>query len=295
MKKIILLLLLSNCLFAQVGINTNTPTATIDINGDLRIRNIQKGLITDSILCVDANGLIHKIKYNIVYSTSYKLYSENYDSTTFIGNNISGLNSYSIGVGNNSSGDYNFNLGGLNYTAGYINSNFGNGNNSSGMISANYGFNNWNKSDQTNIYGNFNYSDTLVSNGIILGKEDSLLHESSYLIGFNLKSHTPEEYVFGRYNTYYTPSNTLSDRAITFAYGSSSIKKNFITALKNGKIGIGYDYFETTISGAMLQINGNINAKLPVYANHTIADADPNLKPGDFYKVSGNRGVFQKP
>lgn len=59
MKNLLLLFALSislNIYSQKTGINTDFPTATIDINGDLRIRNIQKGLVSDSILCVDANG-----------------------------------------------------------------------------------------------------------------------------------------------------------------------------------------------------------------------------------------------
>lgn len=83
----LLLLILSIGLYSQVGINTNVPTATIDINGDLRIRVISQGVLTDSILSVDDSGFVHKTKFTI-YSTSYKLYSEKY--YTFWGKRPSG-------------------------------------------------------------------------------------------------------------------------------------------------------------------------------------------------------------
>ncbi|AZA50274.1 hypothetical protein EG346_19770 [Chryseobacterium carnipullorum] len=46
---------------AQVGINTNAPTKTLDINGDLRIRNVQEGSVTDQIVTSDSQGNVGKL------------------------------------------------------------------------------------------------------------------------------------------------------------------------------------------------------------------------------------------
>ena len=67
------------------------------------------------------------------------------------------------------------------------------------------------------------------------------------------------------------------------------------TILKNGKTAIGIDNFETTTSDAILQVNGYISAILNVYANHAAADADTDLKTNDFYKLTGDRTLYQKP
>ena len=45
---------------AQVGINTTAPTATFDVNGNVRFRNIPTGSASDSLV-VTNNGHIRKI------------------------------------------------------------------------------------------------------------------------------------------------------------------------------------------------------------------------------------------
>jgi hypothetical protein len=40
---------------------------------------------------------------------------------------------------------------------------------------------------------------------------------------------------------------------------------------------------------------GRLKAELPVYPNHGAADADTSLKQGQFYKLSSERAVYQKP
>lgn len=53
----------------RIGINNSCPTATIDINGNARIRQIPEGISSDSIL-VTNNGFIRKITFsNIVMSS----------------------------------------------------------------------------------------------------------------------------------------------------------------------------------------------------------------------------------
>lgn len=52
------LLLLPFLGFSQVGINTETPQATLDVAGNLRVQNVQSG--TGKILVIDDNGFVHK-------------------------------------------------------------------------------------------------------------------------------------------------------------------------------------------------------------------------------------------
>lgn len=51
----------------SVGINTNTPTNTLDINGSLRVRGLSTGSM-DSILGIDTNGVIYKMYSSLVLS-----------------------------------------------------------------------------------------------------------------------------------------------------------------------------------------------------------------------------------
>lgn len=63
--KTLLLILFPIILFSQytgkVGINTSSPTETLDIDGSLRVRNIQQGNSTDFILVADGDGVIKKV------------------------------------------------------------------------------------------------------------------------------------------------------------------------------------------------------------------------------------------
>lgn len=58
--KNLLFLLISIMTFSQVGIKTTQPTATLDVNGNLRVRKVIQGSISDSILVVN-NGYVKKI------------------------------------------------------------------------------------------------------------------------------------------------------------------------------------------------------------------------------------------
>lgn len=59
----ILFVLLPTVLFSQVGINTTSPTETLDVNGTLRIRQTDIGSTVsakDSLLVVDGNGVLKR-------------------------------------------------------------------------------------------------------------------------------------------------------------------------------------------------------------------------------------------
>lgn len=86
MKQSILLLLLPFLVFSQVGINTTTPTATFDVNGNVRIRQIPNGNISDSILVVN-NGNIRKMP-------AYALTQSQNSCPNFLRSQSSGYNLY---------------------------------------------------------------------------------------------------------------------------------------------------------------------------------------------------------
>lgn len=67
MKKNLLLgaFILFSCLNAQIGIKTSTPTNSLDINGDVRIRKIDNTSSTPThVLVPDQNGVIYKHPYS---------------------------------------------------------------------------------------------------------------------------------------------------------------------------------------------------------------------------------------
>lgn len=71
-----ILLLSSVKLIAQVGIGTTTPTAALDINGDLRIRMINTEtnfeLAKDSLLVLSRQGIVKNISSKAVYESTIK-------------------------------------------------------------------------------------------------------------------------------------------------------------------------------------------------------------------------------
>jgi hypothetical protein len=69
MKKLIITSLFPILGFGQVGINTTNTTATLDVNGNFRIRQIPQGTTNDSILVV-SNGHVRKIAMSVVISPS---------------------------------------------------------------------------------------------------------------------------------------------------------------------------------------------------------------------------------
>ena len=74
MKKLILLLF-PLALFSQVGINTSSPTETLDVNGTVRIRNLPTVSTADSIL-VTQNGIIKKVSISNLFALKCPKMSE---------------------------------------------------------------------------------------------------------------------------------------------------------------------------------------------------------------------------
>lgn len=82
-KTLLLIILISSItsLKAQVGINTEQPTSVLDINGDLRIREVEVSTTTDDIgLVVDKEG---NVKKSITSQSYFKGYlARNFTSST---------------------------------------------------------------------------------------------------------------------------------------------------------------------------------------------------------------------
>ncbi len=84
-------------IFSQVGIGTTNPTASLDINGNLRIRSIQEEtepkVAADSVLVISRDGTVNRIASKIIYESNIK---------TAIRGNFSGAGTdISIAIGSN--------------------------------------------------------------------------------------------------------------------------------------------------------------------------------------------------
>ncbi|MBP0905157.1 hypothetical protein ACFSKN_17695 [Mariniflexile gromovii] len=110
MNKIIFFLLFTPTLFAQVGIGITTPTATLDVNGTVRIRSTTNetdvDVINDSILVVSKSGNINSVKgVDIINATLPSMVRASFSSGGNISHNI--VSGSSIIKFNNELTDYN--------------------------------------------------------------------------------------------------------------------------------------------------------------------------------------------
>ena len=101
-------------------------------------------------------------------------------------------------------------------------------------------------------------------NSALSGTADAL---GSFNSAFYGTAHSFGEVNMGLFSTSYTPISTSSwngaDRLFNIGNGTAtSSRSNAFTVLKNGKTGVGYDQFETTSDSEILQVNGEVKAKL---------------------------------
>lgn len=73
-----ILCLISSFVFSQVGIGTTNPTADLDINGNLRIRNTPLETVSNSLLSVDDMGNVFKANAFMLKEAS------TFQATTFV-------------------------------------------------------------------------------------------------------------------------------------------------------------------------------------------------------------------
>lgn len=69
-KSILAFIILPYFISAQIGINTITPTKSLDNNGELRVRTLPQGATNDDILSADTNGNLRKISRNDLSTAS---------------------------------------------------------------------------------------------------------------------------------------------------------------------------------------------------------------------------------
>ena len=82
---------------AQVGIGTTSPTAMLDINGKLRIRDLNQeadmDVITDSILVISKSGEVNRIEANNVVAAALPtMVKVGFSNTGNVVHGITGLN-----------------------------------------------------------------------------------------------------------------------------------------------------------------------------------------------------------
>ena len=74
----LLLLFLNNIITAQVGIETSSPTATLDVNGTVRVRNLLsyniEPAIKDSIVISDGLGNIKRTSSKQIHNSNIKTF-----------------------------------------------------------------------------------------------------------------------------------------------------------------------------------------------------------------------------
>ena len=90
MKKIIFLILFTftvQVFFAQVGINTTSPTAQLDVNGDIRVRTAipetDESIVQSSLLVASTDGVVKTATSKMVFESNNKtLVKANLSSTS---------------------------------------------------------------------------------------------------------------------------------------------------------------------------------------------------------------------
>lgn len=98
--KYLLILLLTFPLSAQVGINTTSPNAALDVNGDMMIKTVEdeldESIFATSILVTSTNGLVKKISSQQVFESSLKTAIKGNFSGTSTNININLGSNYAI-------------------------------------------------------------------------------------------------------------------------------------------------------------------------------------------------------
>ena len=224
--------------------------------------------------------------------SSYYLYSENYDAGSFYPSTVTGLNAESIGVGNNVSGDYSTTIGEGNTASGNTSIAFGKGNIASGDYSTTFGEGNTASGNTSIAFGKGNiasgdYSTTFgnktTASGDLatsFGNESEASGNLSFVCGDKVFAPSYGEIAFGLGTTIYTPlSDNLAeetDRLFNIGNGDGSLAQptsDAFTVLKNAKVGIDIDNFETTTSLSKLQVNGVVSTSISTINSNTALDS----------------------
>jgi len=151
---------------------------------------------------------------------------------------------------------------------------FGSSNRSSGERSFTAGINNTANGDNSFALGTANSAtgDASFALGLLSSAEASY----SFALGSAVRAFSENEIVIGSMNTLYTPTGTSSDRLFVIGNGDAGIRRNAMTVLKNGRVGIGTSTPEERLHIA--------NGRLRI-GTETIEDTGSN-------QLSFNAGLF---
>ena len=181
----------------------------------------------------------------------------------------SGLNAVGIGYTIGAAGDYAVAFGSNNNANGNYSTAYGYNNTASGYASTATGYN-------TTAGGNYSFS-----------------------INYNTSAPSFAETVIGQYNTTYAPDESTlwdtDDRLFVIGNGTStSIRKNAMTVMKNGNIGIGTDspgqlFHMSNLSGATeMRMQSNTSTEIEFYNNTAfVASVGMNVAQGHLYLYNG--------
>ncbi|MBV8326620.1 hypothetical protein [Chryseobacterium sp.] len=215
---------------------------------------------------------------NDEYSSAFRLF-KNANSPNFgpLGNNAVDLSYAYTSSGRGATGNNSFATGIMNTSSGERSSVFGGFNTASGSNSMSWGGNLISQIGNT----------ASGSNSTAWGLQTQAIGVLSTAFGNKTRAYSGYETALGAYNTSYLPVNEIYDNQFTEAYNNSNrllvigngtigASSDALTLLKNGKVGIGINNFETTTSDSKVQVKGSIklSAENPTLGNNTCNTAN---------------------
>lgn len=168
----------------------------------------------------------------------------------------------------------------------------------SGNTSAAFGFFTTASGELSNAFGNNSIASGSTSNAF--GYYSTASGDNSTAFGVYSLARSYVETVFGTYNTDYTPVGgatvtNSADRLFVIGNGTGAgSESDAFTILKNGKTGIGYNNFETTVFDSLLQVNGSIlSAPLAGCSNQLTTDVNGKIICASTpdWSLTGNSGT----
>jgi hypothetical protein len=91
----VIILIYSSIVYSQVGIGTTNPTKELDINGELRIRNVPVTTTSTDLLTVDVDGNVAKLNVFFVSDVNSTIATTNVDFTS---SGVNTINNIDLGL-----------------------------------------------------------------------------------------------------------------------------------------------------------------------------------------------------
>lgn len=216
----------------------------------------QSSWIPLSSALVQTKGSIQNDEYSSAFRLFKNINSPNYGA---LGNNAVDLSYAYTSSNRGATGINSFATGIMNISSGERSAVFGGFNTASGSNSMSWGGNLISQIGNT----------ASGSNSTAWGLQTQASGVLSTAFGNKTRAYSGYETTFGAYNTSYIPIAEKYDNQFTEAYqnsnrllvignGISGTGNDAFTILKNGKVGIGINNFETTASDSKVQVKGSI-------------------------------------